>query len=333
MVLTGTGEISITMALDSTGIALLDPAARDRRVAGLIEALEVLAREGAIVDRVAWCAWSAPEPIGGFSSDLRRRGSQGDPWALENYRDLLAEVCHEGLSRRVTLTLRSAKGSSASARNRLVEEARLVARALENSGHRPCRFLGADELQNVISGRLGGAMSQGSDGSSLEMWARSSLRFIESDGQKSISWWIEGWPRQEASAELLAPLLLGSLGRSMAVVFEPIAPSIALRKAASARTSREADAELRRRGGFLVDRRSQAQASHLAEREVELVDGHGSLRLCGYLAVSSRDSGELGNLAAETELAAAQAHLALRRLDGDHGRGLLAVMPLGGGLP
>jgi len=45
------------------------------------------------------------------------------------------------------------------------------------------------------------------------------------------------------------------------------------------------------------------------------------------------DAEELAGCTAEAELAAAQAHLALRRLQGDHGRGLLATLPLAGGLP
>ena len=70
----------------------------------------------------------------------------------------------------------------------------------------------------------------------------------------------------------------------------------------------------------------------MAEREAELVVGHSSLRVAGFVAVEVPDDGDLAGCCAETELAASQARLVLRRLDGDHGRGLVATLPLGGGL-
>ena len=71
----------------------------------------------------------------------------------------------------------------------------------------------------------------------------------------------------------------------------------------------------------------------MAEREAELVDGHGSLRLAGFLAVEVAEDEDLDGVVAETELAAAQARLVLRRLQGDHSRGLVATLPLCAGLP
>ena len=114
---------------------------------------------------------------------------------------------------------------------------------------------------------------------------------------------------------------------------EPVSPSIALRRAQNARTSGAADDELRRRGGFMSDRRRERESDHLMTRESELVDGHSSLRFAGYITVSASDEALLFTRAAETELAGAQSRLLLRRLQGDHARGYVATLPLGAGLP
>ena len=117
------------------------------------------------------------------------------------------------------------------------------------------------------------------------------------------------------------------------MVVELVPPSVALRRAQSAKTSGVADQELRRRGGFLLDRRRERESGHLENREAELIDGHGSLRIVGYVAVTADDDASLQSKISETELAGAQAHLGLLRLNGDHLRGYLATLPLARGLP
>ena len=119
----------------------------------------------------------------------------------------------------------------------------------------------------------------------------------------------------------------------MSVVFEPVAPSLALRRAQSAKTSTAADEEVRRRGGFLRDRRREREAGHLERRETELVDGHSSLRFAGFVSVGAETEILLRERGSATELAAAHCGLLLRRCQGDHGRGLLATLPLAQGLP
>ena len=152
------------------------------------------------------------------------------------------------------------------------------------------------------------------------------------EDRRVVTWWVAEWPRHDVTAELLAPLLLADERRVVSVVMEPVRPSAALRRAATAKTSQVADSEMRRRAGFLADRSQQRRGAHVAEREAELVDGHSSLRVAGFVAVEVPEDEDLSGCCAETELAASQARLVLRRLDGDHGRGLVATLPLGGGL-
>ncbi len=334
IVLQRSGAVSVTLALDSSGISLLEGEAKDRRVDGLVAALGALAREGCLVDRVAWNASAAPDPGLSLVRDARRRGALGVTTAVTSYRALLDAATPHGLERRVCLTLRTSPIRASEQRRAgviaaLLDEASVVAQALEDAGHRRCRLLSPGELCE----RLDAVDADiGSDGQVQVEGTRYFTHLAVAD-RLIVSWWVAEWPRTEVTAELLAPLLLGGVARAMAVVFEPVAPSAALRKAATARTSEIADAEIRRRGGFLADRRQQRQHEHTAARETELVDGHGSLRMSGYLTVTARSDEELDRMVVETELAAAQSRLVLRRLDGDHARGFLATRPLGGGLP
>ena len=321
------GSISCTMELESTGISLLDPRARAQRVDGFSAALGALAREGGPIDRVAWTMTCSPASTDGYLADLRRRGELGTP-ASAAYRLLLAEASVRGLERSVLLTLRSSgRRRSADREAVLLEEADLVARAIEGAGHRPCRRLSAEDLALRLV-EAGGTAEEGQ----AQFSARSRLGEVRLERHRAVAWWIAEWPSQPATAELLAPLLLGDRHRRVSVVIEPVQPAAALRRAASSKTSEVADAEIRRRAGFLQDRRQQRRSVHVDEREAELVDGFGSVRISGFVAVIVDDD-DLEGPIASAELAAAQARLSLRRLEGDHGRGLCATLPLGLGLP
>ena len=281
------GALSCTLALDSSGISLLDQATRTRRVEGMSAALGGLAREGGCVDRVGWSASARAISSTGLLADLRRRGELGTPAAFA-YRSVIEAVVPAAVERQILLSLRTpaargAAGETVRIRALLEDEARFGA-----------------------------------------------LRVTD---RSVVTWWVAEWPRHDVTAELLAPLLLADHHRTVAVVMEPVRPSAALRRAAAAKTSQVADAEIRRRAGFLADRSQQRRGAHVAEREAELVDGHGSLRLAGFLAVEVAEDEDLDGVVAETELAAAQARLVLRRLQGDHSRGLVATLPLCAGLP
>jgi hypothetical protein len=63
--------------------------------------------------------------------------------------------------------------------------------------------------------------------------------------------WIAEWPRVDVGPEFLAPLVVTSERRTLSVVMEPIDPTRAMKLVQRARMADVADAELRRRGGFL----------------------------------------------------------------------------------
>jgi hypothetical protein len=153
------------------------------------------------------------------------------------------------------------------------------------------------------------------------------------DGTWHATYWISEWPRTEVGPDFLGPLLLlPEVRRATSVVMEPLRPAQAARKIEQARTADIADSELRRRGGFLATARRRREEEVLAQREMELADGHAPFRFSGYVTVSAAALDELQDACTRTEQAAARCGLELRMCYGDQARAFLTTLPLGRGL-
>jgi hypothetical protein len=113
---------------------------------------------------------------------------------------------------------------------------------------------------------------------------------------------------------------------------EPLGPEEAARKVEASRTADLADAELRRRGGFLSTARRSRESEVLARRESELAEGHASFRYAGFLTVSAPSAEELVTACDTVQHAAGQCRLALRRLYGDQAAAYTCTLPLARGL-
>jgi hypothetical protein len=326
------GRFVLVLELAARGITLLEPGERARLVEGLSSALGLLAREGSMVDRVSWSVRTTTDDGAALLRDLRLRGRGPVEDAVASYRLLLGSVGGRLPRRTVHLALRARvqRTETTEHLSGLLDGVEQVARALEDAGHPRGRALSAAELRVLYAERLG---AEPDDRGCIEVHSVSSFADARIGGELVVSWWVAEWPRHEVTAELLSAVLLDHEDRTMSVVLEPVAPGVALRRAQVARTAGAADDEVRRRGGFLADRRREREARHLERREEELVDGHGSLRFAGYLSVAAPDAETLRSRVVATELAASQSGLVLRRCQGDHARGLLATLPLTGGLP
>jgi hypothetical protein len=93
-----------------------------------------------------------------------------------------------------------------------------------------------------------------------------------------------------------------------------------------------ADAELRRRSGFVSTARHARESEVLARRESELADGHASFRYAGFVTVSAPSEAELAVACDAVLHAAGQSRLLLRRLYGDQASGYTCTLPLARGL-
>jgi hypothetical protein len=156
---------------------------------------------------------------------------------------------------------------------------------------------------------------------------------VRTDATWHTTYWIAEWPRTDVAADFLGPLLLVSdVRRSVAVTMEPVAPLRAARRIEQARTADIADAELRRRAGFLATMRRRREEDVLVQREGELADGHASFRFSGYVTVSALDIDELEEACGRMEQVAGQAGLELRRCYGDQAVAFTCTLPFGRGL-
>ncbi len=152
------------------------------------------------------------------------------------------------------------------------------------------------------------------------------------DGTWHVTYWIAEWPRRDVGPEFIGPLLLAGVRQSVSLTMEPVASAEAARRIEQARTADIADAELRRRGGFLASARRRRQEEVLVHREHELADGHAQYRFSGYVTVTAADPQALEDACAGTEQAAGRAGLDLRRCYGDQVHALSCTLPLGRGL-
>jgi hypothetical protein len=156
---------------------------------------------------------------------------------------------------------------------------------------------------------------------------------VRADALWHATYWIAEWPRTDVVADFLGPLLLMSdVRRTVSVVMEPVGALRAVRRIEQARTADIADAELRRRGGFLATARRRREEEVLARREVELADGHAPFRFAGYVTVSAPDTDALEEACGRVEQASGRCGLELRRCYGDQARAFTWTLPLGRGL-
>lgn len=344
---TRTQTYTAVMSVLGHSFALLGGDEKERRVSGWAGVLGSFAREREAVHRLQWIATTFPDDGAAVGGHLDTHGVLGEQApATRSYRALLctagAETCrHEAL---VALQVR-VSGATARAVRALGGGDRGACALVAREVDRLRQQLGAADIavDHVLDDRaLAAALRRGLEtgggcppcgvGWPWPLVVEEEWAIVRTDGAWHATYWIAEWPRVDVGPEFLAPLLLGSARRSVAVVMEPLSPARAVRQAERARTADIADAELRRRGGFLATARRTREAELASRREQELADGHASIRFSGYVTVTASTRSELDTLCDATEQAASQCRLELRRLYGDQARAFTCTLPLARGL-
>ena len=147
---------------------------------------------------------------------------------------------------------------------------------------------------------------------------------LRSDSGWHVTYWIAEWPRIEVHASFLHPLLYAAGRRTLSVVMEPVATDRALQQIRSEQVGHLVDEEQRRRIGQVTTEAQRREADDVAQRERELVAGHGELRFAGFVTVSAETRAVLEDACGAVETAATQAMVDLRRLDGQQAEAFLA---------
>jgi hypothetical protein len=335
----GDGQFSLASALE-----------QDARVSGWGDALAAFCRERPTVRRVAWQEWSRSTTV--------ETPPDGDvlfpDTALQDYRKLVRHaprsVVHETLvSISVDLAALPARRSGRidaveMGLQTLVEELRLFSARLDAAGLLMTPPLTPAELNVVVRLRSTPFVESQSSGLKASLAAGlgvaigdlAPMAFAEEwdhvriDRTAHRSWWVEGWPRVDVPAAWLDLLLLGgACTRVVTVVFEPIPPSKAARAVDEAAVALESAESAKAKRGFRVRVSERRARDEVDRREHELVAGHGDFGYCGLVTVSGRSLAELEDAAADFEQSAGRAGVLLRPLEGRHGAGWVAALPLG----
>jgi hypothetical protein len=341
---------TFTVVLDVSvpGFVLLGQDDKVRRVEQWSGVLASLARDGSAVHRVQWVE-RVVAADGLQRSDNLRTADEGVGYddARDSYDALVASEAHGALRHEVLLAVsvhaghaakavKSAGGGDAGACAVVLREVARLRRRLADASVHVGAVLTPDALATVVRGAhdRGVPRSRAAHdpwpwpmGMAAE-WGR-----VRADGTWHVTYWVAEWPRTDTGPDFLGPLLLLSdIRRTMSVVMDPLGPIEASRKVEQARTADIADAELRRRGGFLATARRRREEELLERREVELADGHAQYRFSGYVTVSAADPENLDEACGRVEQAASRAGLELRRCYGDQANAFMCTLPLGRGL-
>ncbi len=339
------------MELLGHSFALLSGDEKERRVASWASVLSSLARERSVVHRVQWVAATMPDDGAAVSGHLASAGVlPDDAPARRSYTTLLRSTGGETCRHEVHLAVQlRATGTAARAIRSLGGGDRAACALLAREVTSLRQQLAAADVpvERVLDERgLGALVRRVLDGDERNQrscppcgiawpWplvTEAEWGSLRADRYWHATYWVAEWPRVEVGPEFLGPLLLGSVRRRVSVVMEPLSPARAVRQAERARTADIADAELRRRGGFLATARRAREAEVATRREEELADGHASFRFSGYVSVTAPSAEQLPAACDSTEQAASQCRLELRRLYGDQEQAFTCTLPLGRGL-
>jgi hypothetical protein len=345
----GARTLTAVLSLRGGSFALLGPDEQDRRVGAWASVLASLAREGSPVHRVQWVAASFPDVGHGARAYLAEGSAApapGEPGAtsatsaaVASYESLLAEMDSHACAHDVVLAVQVRLTKSVEAGcGTLAREVGSVVRLLGDADVTVDQVLGVDDLVQLLVRTYEARVEAEGVGVGLQVadpWPMameerwSSLRV---DGMVHATFWVAEWPRVEVRSDFLAPLLLGTARSTFTVVMAPLGPDTAIRKVEASRTADLADAELRRRGGFVSTARHARESEVLARREAELAEGHASFRFAGFVTVSAASEEELDAACDVVQHGAGQSRLMLRRLYGDQASAYTCTLPLCRGL-
>jgi hypothetical protein len=355
------GTYTVAVAVRAGAFGLLDAAEQERKLDAWGSVLASLARDGSPIRRLQWIERTLParpDELASYLQAERDRAVPLDSGLVASYIELVESAAPATQEHEILLALQLDERQAARELRRMGggEQAAcaLVLREAENLAERlsiaevtvfgllrPRRY--AEAIRDAFDpfGRHGRARASLGDpdragvdpGLMGPIADETSWSVYRTDSALHATFWIASWPRNDVGPAFLTPLLMQTTAlRTVSVCIEPVAHSIAIRKAEAARTAEVAEEMQRERQGFLSTARIRRRQQAAARREEELADGHAEMRFAGYVTVSAASAEELERTATEVEHAAALARLELQRLYGEQDAGFTFTLPLGRGL-
>lgn len=335
--------VSATVEVGGRSFALLDADEQIQLLEGWRRVLATLARPGGPVTRLQWLRSSRPvgsprrlDPSRALAGPTAPNADPVLGRALRGYHDLEESALPSMFEHRTWLSVAVAGGTGGrrlparGAATELRREMRLLSGQLAAAGVDPGVVLDGVRLGEVLASAYAGTGAPG-----CQPWplgARETWAAYQTDATWHATYWVAEWPAVDVGPDFLAPLLVADTTMRTAVVMQPVASDRAMREARSARTADLADSELRARAGFLASARRERESEGVAQREVELADGHSDFRFSGYVTVTAPSEEQLVAACADAEHRAQAARIELRRLFGRQAEAFTWTLPGGRGL-
>jgi hypothetical protein len=158
--------------------------------------------------------------------------------------------------------------------------------------------------------------------------------YVRSDSGFHQTFWIAEWPRQKVFPGFLHPLIyVGDFRHTVTEVIRAVPTTEALRDIRSAQEAHETRRRINTRFDRPLTREQRAEEEEVAQREEEIVAGHGDVRPAAYVTVTAGTLEDLARHRQELESAAAGAFVELRLLAGQQWAAFVAgALPFGRGL-
>ena len=325
-------------------LALLGPEDQARHLAAWGSLLAGAARGRSGIRRLQWveqCGPADPGHLRAAASD-----ASGPPDACRSYQQFVATESHGLVDHRCHLVVAVRGGRRMGPRAAATDQAELLRRelrllrahlrsgdigadaALDPAGLAALLRAACDPTMPPLDACAVGAGLAGAWPSAVEeRWGA-----VRVDGSWQATYWVAEWPRLAVGPDVLTPLLIGGGPRTVALTMAPVPAAQAIRQVQSARTAAIADDALRARAGFLATAQREREVDGVRRRESELADGHADYRYSGYVTVAASSLEQLDAACAETEHAARQSQLVLRRLYGRQAEARSWTLPVARGI-
>lgn len=359
-------EATVVMRCTTRSFALLDDddkawaaQAWSRVQAGLAQRSDIA--------RIAVQDYTVPYPSSAlqdfYNNTIVRNGGRpgGNSWGELAYQDLIAAagsaMSHDVLLSVVVDTAKSRRrikesgGGIAGLERVLRLEVQAVTSSLATHGVRVDEWLSESRLLEVFRGSFDpetvsrGAVKNDSEPqvaqpngrrrlSSSPMAVEEHWTYLRTDSGFHQTFWVAEWPRQKVYPGFLHPLVyVGDFRHTVTQVIRAVPTLEALRDIRSAQEAHETRRRINARFDRPTTREQRAEEEEVAQREEEIVAGHGDVRPTAFVTITAASWEDLARHRHELESAAAGAFVELRLLAGQQWAAFIAGgLPLGRGL-
>ncbi|WP_207346038.1 SCO6880 family protein [Arthrobacter sp. E3] len=275
-------------------------------------------------------------------------------WGDKSYLDLIAAagstmihelfVCLVIDTAKARRRIRDAGGSLVGMDHVVASEVEALTTGLKTHGVTVDEWLPGPKLTAVMRGAFDpeavtrlAALEQDSEAAPMTagpMAVEEHWSYLRTDSGFHQTFWIAEWPRQQVFPGFLHPVVyVGNFRHTVTEVIRAIPSDQALRDIRSAHEAHDTRRRINARFDRPLTREQRAEEEEVAEREDEIVAGHGDVRPAAYITITADTLDDLARCRQQLESAAAGAFVELRLLAGQQWPAFVAgALPLGRGL-